>query len=104
MSDAPPAPDDDACPVPTGPPGPGFRRRVVRIGPQASIPFVAADWRDALVVVVQGEVDLCCTRGGRRRFAAGSTLFLEYLSLRTLHNPGVEDVVLVALSRAGRAT
>ena len=50
-------------------------------------------------MIERGEVDLCCVRGGRRRFAQGAILFLEGLALTALHNPGLEDVVLVALSR-----
>lgn len=88
----------DDAPVPTRP-GPAFRRRVVTIGPQQTLPFDERDWRDAIVVVERGDVDLCCVRGGRRRFARGAILVLQGLALRSLHNPGVEDVVLVALSR-----
>lgn len=95
--------DEDALPLPTGPPGPRFRRRVVTILPRTSIPFVAADWADAIVTIESGEIDLCCTRGGRRRFTQGAVLFLEGLSLRELQNPGPRDVVLVALSRATRS-
>jgi hypothetical protein len=89
---------DDDAPVPTRP-GPAFRRRAVTIRPQETVPYVADDWRDAIVMIEQGEVDLCCVRGGRRRFGKGAILFLDGLALRHLHNPGLEDVVLVALSR-----
>lgn len=66
---------------------------------QATVPFVEDDWVGALVLIQQGTVDLCCSRGGRRRFVKGAVLFLNGLGLTELHNPGVEDVVLVALSR-----
>jgi quercetin dioxygenase-like cupin family protein len=89
---------DDDAPIPTDP-GPGFRRRTVTIAPQDTVPYVSENWHDALVVIERGEVDLCCVRGGRRRFAQGAILFLEGLALTALHNPGLEDVVLVALSR-----
>ncbi len=89
---------DDDAPVPTRP-GPAFRRRTVTIRPQDTVPYVARDWHDALVVIERGEVDLCCVRGGRRRFGKGAILFLEGLALKALHNPGLEDVVLTALSR-----
>jgi hypothetical protein len=71
----------------------------VTIHAQETVPYVAEDWRDAIVMIEQGAVDLCCVRGGRRRFARGAILFMEGLALRSLHNPGVEDAVLVALSR-----
>lgn len=91
---------DDYLPPPTGPPGPRFTRRVVTIAPGETVPFVESDWTDALVVVERGDVDLLCTRGGRRRFGASAILVLAGLSLVSLHNPGVEDAVLVSLSRA----
>jgi len=95
--------DDDETPIPTRP-GPAFRRRTVTISAQATVPFVEDEWLDALVLIQRGAVDLCCSRGGRRRFVKGAVLFLNGLGLTALHNPGVEDVVLVALSRrtAGR--
>ena len=89
---------DDDAPVPTRP-GPAIRQRTVTIRPQDTVPYVAQDWHDALVVIEVGEVDLCCVRGGRRRFGKGAILFLEGLALKALHNPGLEDVVLIALSR-----
>jgi hypothetical protein len=93
--------DDDDAPIPTRP-GPAFRRRTVTIPAQATVPFVEQDWHDALVLIQRGAVDLCCARGGRRRFAKGAVLFLDGLGLTALHNPGVEDVELVALSRVAR--
>lgn len=90
----------DDTPPPTDPPGPRFRRRVVTIVPGETLPFVEADWADTLVVIERGDVDLCCSRGGRRRFGASAILVLTGLSLVSLHNPGVEDAVLVSLSRA----
>jgi hypothetical protein len=89
--------DDDAS-IPTHP-GPAFRRRTVTIPAQGTVPFVDEDWRAALVLIERGEVDLCCKRGGRRRFGKGAVLFFDGLGLKALHNPGLEDVVLVALSR-----
>jgi hypothetical protein len=93
-----PSVEDDDAPVPTRP-GPAFRRRSVTIPAQETVPYVAEDWRGAIVMIERGSVDLCCVRGGRRRFAKGAILFLEGLALTALHNPGLEDVVLVALSR-----
>ena len=84
-------------------PAPGlywvFRRREVVIPAGDHLPYVDADWADALVVVASGEVDLCCSRGGRRRFGPGSVLFFTGLGLVALHNPGLDVTVLVAHSR-----
>ena len=75
----PPVEDDDA-PVPTRP-GPAFRRRSVTIAAQESVPYVAEDWRGAIVMIERGSVDLCCVRGGRRRFVEGAILFMDGLAL-----------------------
>ena len=62
------------------------------------------DWRDALVVIVRGAVDLECTRGGRRRFEAGTMMCLEGLGLVALFNPGPDDLVIVTITRAAAPT
>jgi len=91
--------DPDDVALPTGPPPSRFCRTVTTIAPQESIPYVAADWADAIVTITAGDVDLCCLLGGRRRFTTGAILVLAGLSLRELHNPGLVDAVLVALAR-----
>ena len=102
MSSAPgdglPYVEDDDAPVPTRP-GPAFRRRTVTIAAQETMPYVAEHWRGAIVTIQRGSVDLCCVRGGRRRFGEGAILFMDGLALESLRNPGVDDVVLVAVSR-----
>jgi len=90
--------EDDDAPVPTRP-GPAFRRRTVTIPAQETVPYVAEHWRGAIVTIQRGSVDLCCVRGGRRRFGEGAILFMDGLALESLRNPGVDDVVLVAVSR-----
>jgi quercetin dioxygenase-like cupin family protein len=79
--------------------GPSFRAKVVAIAPGAELPFVEADWRDALVVVEVGEVELECREGSRRRFATGDVLWMTGLGLRALRNLGEATAVLVAVSR-----
>jgi hypothetical protein len=94
--------DDDHAPVPTRL-GSTFRRRAVTIPAQGTVPFVAEEWHGAIVLVKRGSVDLCCHRGGRRRFTEGAILFFDGLGLTALHNPGVDELELVALARrAGR--
>ncbi len=78
----------------------GFSRRVVTIAAGDRRPYVDGDWRDALVVIVRGAVDLECTRGGRRRFEAGTMMCLEGLGLVALFNPGPSDLVIVTITRA----
>lgn len=80
-------------------PPPSFERRVIVIAPGRVRMYDEAEWRDAIVVVERGEVELRCRRGTRRRFRRGDVLWLDGLPLRSLHNPGQESAVLVAISR-----
>jgi hypothetical protein len=85
-----------------------FEVRAYVIEPGCDRVYDAAEWRDALVEIEAGEVDLelCC--GKAVRFTAGDVLWLCGLGLKALHNRGRAPVVLVALFRgppdAGRAT
>jgi hypothetical protein len=90
--------DDEAVPV-VPPDSARFARRTVVLDPGTSRPYDNAEWHDAVVVVECGTVDLECTAGGRRRFTAGAVLWLTGISLRALHNAGVDPVVLVAVTR-----
>jgi hypothetical protein len=75
-----------------------FDRRVVRVPPGGVLDYDEADWRDALVVVVRGEIQVE-SRGSRERFGRGAVLSLASLPLRALHNPGTEPAELVAVRR-----
>src|SRR5690348_15991099 len=79
--------------------GIGFTRRTVVLEPGVSRPSGDAEWRDAIVLVETGDVELECAAGGRRRCAAGAVLWLVGIDLRALHNVGAGRVVLVAVSR-----
>ena len=68
-----------------------FVRRTVSLPPGGALEYDEADWRDALVVVVRGEIEL-----GGERFGRGSVLSLAGLSVRALHNRGAEPAELVA--------
>jgi hypothetical protein len=90
LADAPPA---------------AFRRRLVVVPPGGERAYIATEWRDALVVVERGEVELESLGGVRARFAAGAVLWLTGLPLRTLRCTSAEPAVLAAVSRvrpAGR--
>jgi hypothetical protein len=76
-----------------------FDVRVVELPPGGERASGAAEWRDALVLVDRGEVELDCLGGSRHRFRRGAVLSLGGLPLRTLRNPGAEPAVLVAVSR-----
>ena len=77
-----------------------FERRIISVPPRGALEYDEADWRDALVLVVRGEIDL-----GGERFARGSVLSLAGLSVRALHNRGAEpaEMVTVRRRRAARA-
>jgi hypothetical protein len=77
----------------------GFVRREITVAPRTSRPYDAAEWRDSLVVVERGEIEVECLRGGSRRFARGTVMWLTELSLRAIHNRGDEPVILVAVAR-----
>ena len=73
---------------------------VVVVSPGGQRPYDEDEWRDALVVVEHGLVDLECVLGRRRRFREGDVLWLAALPLRALHNPGEVPAVLTRVSRA----
>jgi hypothetical protein len=79
--------------------GPGCVARAVVLPPGTARPYREDEWRDALVVVERGEleVEACC--GDRRSFVAGAVLWLVGLPLVTLRNPAAEPLLLVAVSR-----
>ena len=79
---------------------PAFRRTVTVLAPDETRPYDETEWRDALVVVRRGEIELECLAGGRRAFREGDVLFLSGLSLRAMHNRGAGPAVLVAVFRA----
>src|SRR3954469_22744678 len=76
---------------------PAFTRWTVTVAPGACHPYLAAEWTDALVLVVSGEIVLEGVAGPCWRLATGATLWLADLPLARLRNPGAEPAVLVAL-------
>jgi hypothetical protein len=71
-----------------------FERRIVSVPPGGALDYDEEVWRDALVLVVRGEIEL-----GGERFGRGSVLSLAGLSVRTLHNRGAEPAELFAVRR-----
>ena len=78
-----------------------FERRVVVLPVGDFHRVVASDWRDALVEVEHGEVDLELADGTSRHFATGDVLWLCGLPVRSLRNCGSGVAVLVAVRRRG---
>ena len=75
------------------------RTREIRITALTERPYNSEEWRDALVIVQSGVLELESRGGVRRRFGLGSILFLAGLRLRALRNPGVPTTVLSAVTR-----
>lgn len=79
-----------------------FELRVVAVAPGCERAFDDAEWRDAVVVVERGQIELECLGGTCWCFGRGDVLWLSGLPLRALRNPGREPAVLVAVSRRRR--
>ena len=78
---------------------PGSRNRAVAMETGVTRIYNEAEWRDALVLVVRGEIELESVGGESCRFGCGSILCLVGLRLRALRSRGREPTVLVAVSR-----
>jgi hypothetical protein len=78
---------------------PEFEVRQIALVPGQPRPYVEAEWRDALIVVERGEVEVECLIGARWRFVAGEMLCLERLPVRALRSPGPLPALLSAVSR-----
>ncbi|HEX7299450.1 MAG TPA: hypothetical protein VF257_10605 [Solirubrobacteraceae bacterium] len=76
-----------------------FELRATWVAPGGKRAYDEAEWRDALVVVERGEIELECAAGGRMRLGSGAVLWLVGLPLRALHNRGAEPALVVAVSR-----
>ena len=72
---------------------------MITLAPGAGRSFDDADWRDALVLLESGELELEGRAGCRVRLRAGAIFWLAGLPVRCLHNAGPEPAVLVAISR-----
>jgi hypothetical protein len=75
-----------------------FRKRVIELTPNDELRVDATAWRDAIIFLETGEVELECSAGERRRFAPGAVLCVVP-SVRLLRNCGDDSARLVAISR-----
>ena len=66
---------------------------MVVVAPGRGRAYDPTEWRDALVLVERGRIELWGRGGGRLSFGAGEVLWLDGLSLARLHNPGDEPAV-----------
>jgi hypothetical protein len=78
----------------------GFSRRVVRAEPGLELGLDAWHIPGCIVVVEEGEVELECRSGTRRRFGRGSMIPIGRLPIARVRSVGPGPLVLVAVSRA----
>jgi len=82
--------------LPAGARPPAFDARAIVLAPGELRGRGDADWRDALVLVERGEIELEGAGGDRERFGPGAVLWVAGHALR---NPGREEALLVAVTR-----
>ena len=76
-----------------------FELRVIAVAPRSERAYDSAEWRDALVVVGRGAIELESWAGSRHHFGRGEALWLSGLPLRAVLNRGDEPAVLIAVTR-----
>ena len=76
-----------------------FDTAILRWAPGESSDFEAAAWRDALVVVVAGALEVVCAGGWAHTFSSGDVLWLDGLPVRSLTNRGTSDTVVMRVRR-----
>lgn len=78
---------------------PGFEYRAVTVEPGGDRIYHRGEWRDALVLITSGEIELECLDGSRKRLAQGDVFWLVGLPLRRIHNRGPEPARLLTVRR-----
>jgi len=78
---------------------PAFGRRVVELASGAELAFDPASWRDAIVFVLAGEVEVQCPGGASHRFGPGDIVCFTRLPVRRLSNRGPVPARLLAMWR-----
>jgi hypothetical protein len=78
----------------------GFSRHIFRFA--TGLDFVLEQGRllDAMVLVEEGELEVECRAGARRRFGRGSMIPIGRLPVSHLRSAGPGPLVLIAVSRA----
>jgi len=75
-----------------------FRRRVVELAADEELRIDPSLWRDAIVFLDTGEIEVECVAGERRRFSKGAVLCLVP-PVHVVRNCGRDRARLIAISR-----
>jgi hypothetical protein len=75
-----------------------FRRTVVELAPDEELRIESRLWRDAIVFLENGEIEVECAAGDSRPFAAVAVLCFPS-PVRLLRNRGNVSARLIAISR-----
>jgi hypothetical protein len=78
---------------------PAFERRTVTVAPGDLLPPHITCWRDAIVSVEQGLLEMVGPGGEVLRLGAGSMLLLQGVEQIEVRNVGAEPLVLAAIRR-----
>jgi hypothetical protein len=78
-----------------------FELLVITLAPGRVRAFEPAEWRDGIVVVERGAVELQASGGDRARFGRGAVMSLAGLPPCELHNDGRDTAVLTVVRRRG---
>ena len=77
----------------------GMARRVIRLPAGAALACRESDWRDTILIVEHGHLEIEDDRGYRHRFDRGAVLTLADTRATMLRNSGTREAVLVAVRR-----
>lgn len=80
-------------------PSAALSKQVVELAVGEVLAVDAASWRDAIVFVTAGEIDVECGSGAGRRFCDGDVLCFARVSARTLRNRGRGHARLLVVRR-----
>jgi hypothetical protein len=76
-----------------------FELLVITLAPGRERAFEPAEWRDGIVVVERGAVELEGSDGDRARFVRGAVVSLAGLPFRALRNDGRDTAVIAIVRR-----
>ena len=76
-----------------------FVRTTLILAPGRALAYDPGEWRDAIVFVTAGQIELECENGLAERFGRGSIICLADLALRAIRSTGTTPARLVSISR-----